>query len=529
MKLTLEGIKDTAFLDNGYVLPQFDIAQMRENTKVRPQWMHFGAGNILRAFPAALLQELLNTKQTDTGMVVVECYDEEIIDKAFAPYDHLALYVALKGNGDIQKQVIASIADALKYSKDYAQLESIMENPTLQMLSFTITEKGYQVTDGQNNPLPFCAQDFVSMEAPVSIIAKLLKLLYHRFKKGAFPLALVSMDNVSHNGTVLQNALLHIAHAWQKKGLVTQDFVDYLMSDKISFVWSMIDKITPRPDAQVMDMLKKEGFHDAEVFVTQKNTYVSAVVNAEEKQYLAIEDVFPNGRMCLEKTGVIFSNREKIDEIEKMKVCTCLNPLHTALAIFGCLLNHTKISEEMKDDTLKRMVYQLAYDEGMPVCKDPVVIKKEDFLTDVLCDRLVNPFLPDTPQRIACDTSKKLSVRFGETVKAYVKEGTTDCSFLNIIPLVYAGYARYLTKVNDEGEVFTLSPDPNLDVLCNFMEGFVLGTQFDQEQLQALLLKEDLFGISLKDTCLLDKTMALFNAMATGKHAIRETIQKQLK
>ena len=31
-----------------------------------------------------------------------------------------------------------------------------------------------------------------------------------------------------------------------------------------------------------------------------------------------------------------------------MKVCTCLNPLHTALAVYGCLLGYTKIGDEMR-------------------------------------------------------------------------------------------------------------------------------------------------------------------------------------
>lgn len=37
-----------------------------------------------------------------------------------------------------------------------------------------------------------------------------------------------------------------------------------------------------------------------------------------------------------------------------MKVCTCLNPLHTSLAIYGCLLGYTLIAEEMKNPLLKK-------------------------------------------------------------------------------------------------------------------------------------------------------------------------------
>lgn len=41
-------------------------------------------------------------------------------------------------------------------------------------------------------------------------------------------------------------------------------------------------------------------------------------------------------------------DRETVDKVEKMKVCTCLNPLHTCLAIYGCLFGYEKISDGEK-------------------------------------------------------------------------------------------------------------------------------------------------------------------------------------
>lgn len=530
MKLSLAGISDKAYQEKGYILPAFDIQAMRDETAKAPTWIHFGAGNILRAFPCVLLQRLLESGDAKTGMVVVESYDEEIIDKAFTPYDNLCLAVSLKSDGTVDKRVVASVAEALGYARDLARVQEVFTSPSLQMVSMTITEKGYSVTDAAGVPLGYCASDFKSMDAPISIMAILARLLYLRFRSGAHPIAMVSMDNCSHNGTILQNSILTITKAWLECGIVEQDFIDYLTDpSKVSFTWSMIDKITPRPAQEVIDLLREDGFEGAEVVVTAKNTYVSGIVNAEECEYLAIENHFPNGRPPLEKAGVIFGDRETVDKIEKMKVCTCLNPLHTCLAVFGCMLGHTKISEEMKDETLVRFIHQIGYVEGMPVVVDPKIMSATKFIDEVVQKRLPNPFVPDTPQRIACDTSKKISVRFGETLKAYIASGKTDLSFLTFIPLMCAGYARYLTGVGDDGNAFELSPDPNLAALTQLFAGYSLGSPIDTKSLHALFTNAEIFGVDLYAHGLSKKLVDMFTEMSVGTGAIRATIDRYLE
>ena len=114
------------------------------------------------------------------------------------------------------------------------------------------------------------------------------------------------------------------------------EFLAYVQDEtKITFPWSMIDKITPRPDAKVQQMLADDGFEDNYTIVTEKHTFTAPFVNAEETQYLCIEDHYTNGRPPLELGGVLYCDRETVDKIEKMKVCTCLNPLHTAMSIYG--------------------------------------------------------------------------------------------------------------------------------------------------------------------------------------------------
>lgn len=51
MKLNLQELENKKkWTDKGYVLFDFDHEKIRENTAKRPEWVHFGAGNIFRIF-----------------------------------------------------------------------------------------------------------------------------------------------------------------------------------------------------------------------------------------------------------------------------------------------------------------------------------------------------------------------------------------------------------------------------------------------------------------------------------------------
>ncbi len=338
------------------------------------------------------------------------------------------------------------------------------------------------------------------------------------------------MDNCSHNGTLLKEAVMTFVDRWIEQGIFPPDFRRYMDNERlVSFNWSMIDKITPRPADAVLRVLEKDGLEDMQLTRTEKNTFVAPFVNAEESQYLAIEDNFPNGRPALEKAGVLFSDRKTIDRIEKMKVCTCLNPLHTVLAVFGCLLGYTSISEEMQSPELKSFIEQVGYVEGMPVVVDPGIINARDFIRETIEVRFPNPFVPDTPQRIATDTSKKIPVRFGETLKAYGREGK-DISSLTFIPLFFAGWLRYLMGIDDQGKPFEQSPDPNLAEMKEYVTGIALGSSGPfSSQLKPLLSRPDIFGVNLYDSGAGVKVEAMFEQMISGSGAVVSTLRSYLK
>ncbi len=518
----------------GVKLPEFDRGAMVAATKEHPIWIHFGAGNIFRGFIAALQQKLLNDGLAEKGIVAADTFDYDIIDRIYLPFDCLTMNVTLNPEGTTSREIIGSVAEGLKAdSSDPAQMDRLREifrDPGLQMVSYTITEKGYALnrTDGSLMPVvqadmeegPRKARHAMSMTAA---------LLYERFLAGAAPVAMVSMDNCSHNGEKLKSSVLTVAKAWVRNGHVGQDFIDYLSDEgRVSFPWSMIDKITPRPHKTVEESLTADGIKDMAPIVTAKNTFIAAFTNAERPQYLVVEDRFPNGRPALEKAGVYLTDRDTVNKTERMKVTTCLNPLHTAMSMYGCLLGYAFICDEMKDADIVELIRRLGYREGLPVVVHPGILDPKEFLDEVLTRRLPNPFMPDAPQRIATDTSQKVGIRFGETVKSYLAE-KRDLDSLVSIPLALAGWLRYLLAVDDRGNAIEVSSDPLRDELQEKLAGIVWDRPESYAgQLRGILRNASIFGVDLTATPLADKIERYFVAELAGLGAVRRTLHAAL-
>ena len=523
MKLTdiLSGQYNPADWESkGYSLPKFDIAAVRAKTHDAPVWVHFGGGNIFRAFPAAILNEALDSGKYDRGVIVAETFDFEVIDKAYTPYGNLSLSVSLQSTGTIQKTVIASVTEALKADyafPDWDRLVEIFKAPSLQMISFTITEKGYSVPPS----------DLDRGLRPVFAMGKVAALLFERFKAGRLPLTVQSMDNCSHNGDRVKAGVLAYASRWVEDGLAPAEFLSYLTDgDKVTFPWSMIDKITPRPHQKVKEMLAADGFEDNGYIETEKHTFTAPFVNSEEVQYLVIEDNYTCGRPPLELGGALFTTRETVDKVETMKVTTCLNPLHTAMSIYGCMLGYTLISAEMADQDIRSFIQKLGYIEAMPVVTDPGVLNPYEFIGTVINRRLPNPFMPDAPQRIAMDTSQKLPIRFGETIKKYLARGL-DMDNLILIPLTLAGYARYLKGVRDDGTPFDPSPDPLLPEMQAIVAPLEIGKpEQDWSCLKQLYSRADVFGVNLYDAGLGERIESMVKELFGGPGAVRATLHK---
>ncbi|MCL2225730.1 MAG: mannitol dehydrogenase family protein [Defluviitaleaceae bacterium] len=502
MKLKLDNLNRPDEWNSDYKLPTFDVAGMRERTAAAPEWLHIGAGNIFRIFVASAQQDLLEYGETNTGIIVYEAYDEEIIPTSFAPYDNLTLGVTLTSDGSTKKRVIASVADA--FSNDLERVAQVIAAPTLQMISLTITEKGYSVA-----PDTICKDPTQAKTA----LEQVALGLFSRFEAGAKPIALVSMDNFAENGTQLSKAIAAIADTWLNAGTVDDGFTEYVKS--LKFPWTMIDNITPRPSPDVAKILAAEGFEDTEITETTKHTFVAPFVNAETARYLVIEDDFPAGRPPLERAGVYMTDRETVRKVDQMKVCACLNPLHSILAITGMLLNYPTISDCMKDARLVKLIRTAAV-EALPVVPHPGIIDPIDFLNEVLTKRFPNPFIPDAPARIASDTSQKIPVRFGVTLKEREAKGL-PAEKLKAIPLFFALWLRYRMAMDDNGDKLNLSPDPSVPADLNILYSLPFGKSVD---LRLILSNKKLFGVNLYDAGIGDRVEDIFERLSAGADAV---------
>ena len=233
-------------------------------------------------------------------------------------------------------------------------------------VTLTVTEKGYCArADG--------TLDTDNPGLETSVLNDLVRGFRARQEKNRKPLAVLSCDNLSSNGRLLQR----LCQAWSEKSGQSYD------RSLVSFPNSMVDRIVPAGDDPLV--VRTEAFHQ-----------------------WVIEDRFIGGYPHWEQKGLIFV--KDVEPFEQMKLCL-LNASHSFLAYYGQLQGHEYVHQAINDPAIKSMVEKLCLEEVGPHLEVPEPWTLPGYVSEML-SRFDNPGLPHKLSQIAMDGTQKVPHRF---------------------------------------------------------------------------------------------------------------------
>ena len=323
---------------------------------------------------------------------------------------------------------VTSISQVIPFEPKLAALIAVAANPTTRIISFTVTEAGYYLD--ANNVLDTTIADLAAdlalarQHAPGNTIyGALTAMLRQRMLSNSGPVTLLNCDNLRHNGDRSRSGLLQ--------------FIT-LLGDAELLAWvnanttspnAMVDRITPRPTADVAErVLKETGWADA------------VPVMGESFIQWVIEDNFCAGRPAWEKVGVEMVASVAPYEEAKIRL---LNAAHSCIAWAGTLVGHQYIHEGTHDATIRKFAFDYATDDVIPVLNTPENPSPIDLAAyrDVVLDRFGNPAIRDTNQRVAMDGYSKIPGFIVPTIRERLALGASISS-VAILPALFLAYLQ---------------------------------------------------------------------------------------
>ena len=114
--------------------------------------------------------------------------------------------------------LLAGICLSLVTYSAYAQSAQVslsMQDASLeQVMKEVERQTGYLLVYHENIDLQQVADIAEGPDKARHAMAVVAAMMFYRYNAGAAPMALVSMDNCSHNGEKLKSSVLEIARAW---------------------------------------------------------------------------------------------------------------------------------------------------------------------------------------------------------------------------------------------------------------------------------------------------------------------------
>ena len=354
--------------------------------------LHLGLGSFHRAHQAMYLQNLHELGDSQWNIIAGNLRNDmqSTID-AIRSQGYEYTLETISPSGEYAYQNIKSIKSIIDWNDELTGLTAVAADENTKIISFTVTEAGYYLDE--NNQLDDSFDDLKSdLEGKTvsTIYGAMTQFLRARMQLNGKPVTLLNCDNVRSNGSLFRVSLLDFIKRVDDQELLTW------VKENTSCPNSMVDRITPRPTAEVIErVLQATGKSD------------QASLMGESFTQWVIEDNFIAGRPAWERVDVTMV--DDVEPYEEAKI-RMLNGTHSCIAWAGTLRGYDFIHQGLQDPEVHKLAFDYVTDDVIP-CLDnpshpsPINLPK---YRDVVLDRFGNPNIQDTNQRVAMDAYSKI-------------------------------------------------------------------------------------------------------------------------
>ena len=417
------------------LVPRYDRSAVTEGIA------HIGVGNFHRAHLAVYVDRCLHAPdQHMWGICGIGLSDTSAARSkasAFHQQDGLYTVTEFAPDGRSTARVVGAMLRYLHAPVDPAAVLETLASPNIKIVSLTITEGGYNIDEATGAFLvdqPDVAHD-LGGGPPRTAFGFIVEALRRRRLAGDPAFAVVSCDNLRHNGDTARRAIVAFARARDPE---LAQWIDR----EVPFPNSMVDRIAPKvTDADRQRLNASSGVDDR------------LPVSGESFIQWVIEDRFPAGRPRFEHVGVELRDDVALFETVKGRL---LNASHMLMSYPSILCGYRLVHEAMQDRRIAELIDQFIEHDAIPLLEGPPGLSLTAYKKTVL-ERFSNPAVGDQLLRIAHDGAAKIPVFHTKTLQALVAEGKE----LGRVACFLACFARYLTGRDDAGRVFEVH-EPNI-------------------------------------------------------------------
>ena len=420
-------------LPAGIIKPDYDRATIATGI------VHLGLGAFHRGHQAVYTDALLKDDPR-WGILGVSLRSPDTRD-ALQPQDGLYSVTASDGNGH-ERRVIGALTSLTVAPEDPAGLLARLADPTVRIVSTTVTEKGYShdpATGALRADDPDIHHDSLDLTHPRSTLGVIVGGLRLRRQHGLAPYTVLACDNLPANGHTLRGLVIAFAE------LIDRDLAKWI-ADEVRFPSTMVDRIVPATtDADRAEVRAALGLDDAWPIVT------------EPFSQWVIEDGFNGDRPAWDLSGAQFVRDVAPFELMKLRL---LNGAHSTLAYLGTLMGCPTVAAAMAESDLAALVEDMMREEVTPTLPALGGFDVTAYRAALL-QRFRNPALKHKTSQIAMDGSQKLPQRLLGTIRDRLAQRLP----ITRLALALAGWMRYVSGTDEQGRPIELR-DPLSTRLC---------------------------------------------------------------